>query len=154
MADSSGSSGEIMPPKDSPERATSHPPQNSGAASLSPCPRFPWSCVCSRESAGERQRVEPLAITGDPVAAFDRLKKLVAELPRTDIVEETDAYLHAECRSPKGFVDDLECRLCPSAKLIHVRSAARIVLLWDMGVNRARVETLRQGLDSAASDAA
>ena len=111
---------------------------------LSPCPRFPLSCVCSRSDAPDRQRVEPLPVAGEPGAAFARLKGLVAELPRTVIVTATDTYLHAECRSPRGFVDDLECLLCAPARLIHLRSASRIGLIWDMGVNRARVETLRR----------
>lgn len=117
-----------------------------GAASVpfSPCPRFPLSCVCSRDDARGLQRVEPLAITGAPAAAFGRLKNLVAELPRTVIVTATDTYLHAECRSPRGYVDELELCLCPSGRVVHVRSASRIGLIWDMGTNRARVELLRQ----------
>ena len=113
---------------------------------LSPCPHFPFSCVCSRDDAPGRRRIAPLVVSGDPRAAFVRLRNLVAELPRTIVVTATDAYLHAECRSPRGFVDDLECRLCASEALIHVRSASRIGLLWDMDMNRKRVETLRRRL--------
>ena len=119
---------------------------------LSPCPRFPLSCVCSRPDAPDLQRVEPLAVAGDPHAAFARLKGLVAALPRTVVVTATDAYLHAECRSPRGFVDDLECRLSASDGLIHVRSASRIAPIWDLGVNRGRVEKLRDGLRAAAGE--
>ena len=113
---------------------------------LSPCPHFPFSCVCSRDDAPDRQRVTPLVVSGDPRAAFARLRSLVAELPRTIVVTATASYLHAECRSPRGFVDDLECRLCASGPLIHVRSASRIGLLWDMDTNRRRVEALRRRL--------
>ena len=67
----------------------------------------------------------------------------LSALPETVIVAEADTYLHAECRSRRGFVDDLECRLDASGGLIHVRSASRICLIWDLGVNRKRVETLR-----------
>lgn len=56
---------------------------------------------------------------------------------------ETENYLHAECRSTLiGFVDDLELHLRPAARVIAVRSAARIGRS-DFGVNRRRVETLR-----------
>ena len=116
------------------------------SAPLSPCPDFPFSCVCSRDDAPDRQRVAPLAVAGDPLATFARLKNLVAELPRTIVVTATDSYLHAKCRSPRGFVDDLECRLCASERMIHVRSASRIGLLWDMDMNRKRVESLRRRL--------
>ena len=119
---------------------------------LSPCPRFPLSCVCSRPDAPDPQRVEPLAVSVPPRAAFARLRGLVAALPRTVVVTSTDVYLHAECLSPRGFVDDLECRLNPSEGLIHVRSASRIGLIWDMGVNRRRVERLRAGLQVAAGE--
>ena len=120
---------------------------------LSPCPRFPLSCACSRSDAPDQQRVEPLAVSGNPRAAFARLQRLVAELPRTVVVTATDTYLHAECRSPRGYVDDLECRLCTVGRLIHVRSASRIGLLWDMGVNRQRLETLRNRLQNWAGEA-
>ena len=119
---------------------------------LSPCPRFPLSCVCSRPDAPDLQRVEPLAVAGDPHATFARLKGLVAALPRTVVVTSTDSYLHAECRSPRGFADDLECRLCASERLIHVRSASRIGLIWDLSANRGRVEELRDGLRAAAEE--
>ena len=119
---------------------------------LSPCPRSPLSCVCSRPDAPDLRRVEPLAVAGDPRAAFGRLKALVAALPRTVVVTATDTYLHAECRSPRSFVDDLECRLSASQGLIHVRSASRIGLIWDLGVNRGRVEEIRDGLRAAAGE--
>ena len=113
---------------------------------LAPCPNRP-NCVCSRDDAAPRHRVEPFAVTGDPAAAFGRLKDLLAGAPRTVLVATTDHYLHAACRSRLGFVDDLECRLCPATGVIHVRSASRIGY-WDFGVNRARIEALRRRLQS------
>lgn len=113
---------------------------------LSPCPRFPFACVCSRSDAADRQRIEPLAVSGSPRAAFARLQRLVSKLPETVVVTATDRYLHAECRSKRGFVDDLECLLSASGSVIHVRSASRVSLVWDLGVNRKRVETLRSRL--------
>ncbi len=68
------------------------------------------------------------------------------ELPRARIVEETEDYLHAECRSALfGFVDDLELQLRPSESIIAVRSASRLGYS-DFGVNRRRVEALRESL--------
>ncbi len=100
-------------------------------------------CVCSRRDASWLHRVEPIAVAGDPPAAFERLKSRVAGMPRTIIVAATDDYLHAVCRTRLGFVDDLECRLDAGERVIHVRSASRSAL-WDFCVNRARVETLRR----------
>ena len=110
---------------------------------LSPCPAF-CTCVSSREDAAIRHRIEPFAASEDPDAAFARLKRLVADTPRTRIATATEEYLHARCRTPIGFVDDLEFLLCRRQGLIHVRSASRIYVAWDLGVNRRRVEALRQ----------
>ena len=113
---------------------------------VSPCPYFPI-CVCSREDASPLHRVDPIALSGEPEAAFARLKSLVARMPRTVIFTATDDYLHAVCRNRLGFVDDLECRLCPRTRVIHVRSASRLAI-WDWGLNRRRVERLRRQLQS------
>ena len=114
------------------------------AERLKPCP-FWSNCVSSRADARPRHRIEPFAISGDPAAAFARLKALLEETPRTEIVAVTDDYLHAVCRTRRGFADDVECQLSPEEGVIHVRSASRFGI-GDMGVNRERVEALRQGL--------
>ena len=120
---------------------------NAMSEPLPSCPNRP-NCVCSRDDASPRHRIEPFAVTGDPAAAFRRLKDLVAVTPRTVIVTATEDSLHAVCRSRLGFADDLECRLCPTARVIHVRSASRSGY-YDFGVNRTRVEALRRRFRSA-----
>ena len=112
---------------------------------LSPCPFFS-TCVCSRDDASARHRVEPFVVSGDPAVVFGRLKALLVGLPRTVVVTATDDYLHAICRTRLGFVDDVEFRLCPTGREIHVRSASQISFFSDFGVNRARVEALRRQL--------
>ena len=111
---------------------------------LAPCRNRP-NCVCSRADAEARHRVEPFAVSGDGAAAFGRLKELLAGMPRTAIVAATEEYVHAVCRTRLGFADDVECRLCSTDGVIHVRSASRLGY-YDFGVNRARVEALRQRL--------
>ena len=117
------------------------------AEEFAPCSFWP-NCVSSRGDAAARHRIEPLAVSGDPAAAFARLKALVEELPRTEIVTATDDYLHAVCRTRRGFADDVEFRIHPEEAVIHVRSASRFGI-GDLGVNRKRVEALRQQLRSA-----
>jgi uncharacterized protein (DUF1499 family) len=111
---------------------------------LAPCPSSP-NCVCSDGPAGEHF-VEPLFLRGDAEAAWQAAKQAVAAMPRTEVVESEPGYLHAECRSALlGFVDDLELRLHAAEGTIAIRSASR--LGWsDMGVNRRRVEALREEL--------
>ena len=113
---------------------------------LAPCGNRP-NCVCSRVDAEARHRVEPFAVSGDAAGAFGRLKSLLAGMPRTVVITATDDYLHAVFRTRLGFADDVECRLCHADGVIHVRSASRLGY-YDFGVNRARVETLRQQLRS------
>ena len=79
------------------------------------------------------------------MAAFARLKAVLEEWPRTEIVTATEDYLHAVCRTPRGFADDVEFRLHPEEGVIHVRSASRVGI-GDFGVNRKRVEALRERL--------
>ncbi len=113
-------------------------------ARLAPCPSSP-NCVSSdAEDAGHR--VEPFALAVPAPDAWRAAREVVAELPRTGIVEETDEYLHAECRSRVfGFVDDLELHLRGEQGVIAVRSASRVGY-GDLGVNRKRVESLRAAL--------
>jgi uncharacterized protein (DUF1499 family) len=117
---------------------------------LTPCPASP-NCVCSdRTSPGHA--VTALAFTGPADAAWDRLNRAVATLPRTTILRRTDDYLHAECRTLLlNFTDDLEFRLDAAAGVIHVRSASRIGYS-DMGVNPARVEAVRTAFERLAQD--
>jgi uncharacterized protein (DUF1499 family) len=111
---------------------------------LAPCPSRP-NCVCS-DARDAGHRVEPFRLAADAGRAWPALRAAVAALPRTRIVEEDDAYLHAECRSALlGFVDDLELELRRPEGEVAVRSASRLGYS-DLGVNRRRVEALRETL--------
>jgi len=108
---------------------------------LAPCPATP-NCVSSLDPGGAH-RVAPLPYEGTAQAAWSRLEGIVQSLPRTKVVTDTGAYLHAECASRVfRFVDDLEFVADERARVIHVRSAARLGS-YDFGVNRRRVEAIR-----------
>jgi uncharacterized protein (DUF1499 family) len=101
--------------------------------------------VCS-DAPDDAHRVAPFALATEPERAWRALRETLLALPRTEIVSEADGYLHAECRSLLlGFVDDLELHLRQDANAIAVRSASRLGYS-DLGVNRRRVESLRQAL--------
>ena len=92
------------------------------------------------------RRMSPLRLTAPPQQAWAAARESVLALPRTRIVTLRDDYLHAECRSAwLGFVDDLELHLRAGDGVIAVRSASRLGYS-DLGVNRARVESLREAL--------
>lgn len=111
---------------------------------LMPCPATP-NCVSS-DSRDTEHQVAPFTIKASAAEVWSVARKLIAELPRTQIVSATPEYIHAECRSALfGFVDDLELHLRPADRTIAIRSAARSGY-YDFGVNRQRVEDLRSTL--------
>lgn len=122
------------------------PPQNIGVqqGQLTPCPITP-NCVSSQETDVEHY-IEPLVTQGESIA---KLKELISQQPRTRIITASDNYLYAQFTSQwLGFVDDVEFYLNPSQPdVIEVRSASRLGES-DLGVNRQRIETLRQLLNN------
>lgn len=92
--------------------------------------------------------VEPLPFHTDAAATMSHLQSVVAALPGARIVKSESDYLYAQVTTPlMRFVDDVEFWLDPADKVVHVRSASRIGE-EDLGVNRARVEAIRQALAS------
>lgn len=75
---------------------------------------------------------------------MERLKSIVAGMPRAKVVSSTDRYLHAEFTSALfRFVDDVEFLIDPDAKQIHFRSASRVGYS-DLGANRRRMEAIER----------
>jgi uncharacterized protein (DUF1499 family) len=65
-------------------------------------------------------------------------------LKRTKIITNTENYIHAEVRTATfKFVDDVEFLFDDSEKIIQFRSRARSGHS-DMGVNRKRMEKIRE----------
>ncbi|HSM83806.1 MAG TPA: DUF1499 domain-containing protein [Nodosilinea sp.] len=125
-------------------------PTNLGVkeGKLAPCPGSP-NCVVSQGAADAEHAIAPLPYSGDPAQAMAQLVAIVTAMPRTTIVESTDNYLYAEFATKlMGFVDDVEFYLDPAESVIQVRSASRLGKS-DLGVNRQRVEAIRQALTAA-----
>lgn len=102
------------------------------------------SSTAARDDA--RHFVAPLAIAGDPAAAWAALEAALAAMPRATVVTRSPGYLHVEFASRGlGFVDDAEFALDGAAGVIHVKSAARLGIR-DFSVNRDRVEAIRAAL--------
>lgn len=116
-------------------------PNNLGARGgvLAACPASP-NCVSS-QAGDEKHRIAPLAFTGDPDAAFARLKLVLGRRGDTTIIDERAGYLRAELRTTL-FVDDGEFLLDRAHKVIHLRSASRLGYS-DLGKNRSRIEEIR-----------
>lgn len=90
--------------------------------------------------------IAPLAVRGDGPATLARLQHVVAAMPGARIVDSRPDYLYAQyTTSIMQFVDDVEFWYDPKAQPIQVRSASRVGES-DLGVNRKRVEAVRQAL--------
>jgi uncharacterized protein (DUF1499 family) len=132
--------------------ALARKPENFGVIDgrLAPCPDSP-NCVSTR-AEDPVHHIDPIAFEGPADQALARLKRAIGTAPRMRIVSEQDGYLHAEARSLIfRFVDDVEFLVTGDEKRIHIRSASRLGSS-DLGVNRARVEKIRQAFQQSSTD--
>jgi uncharacterized protein (DUF1499 family) len=107
--------------------------------------------VCSQAPrADEEHSIAPLRYRGSRDDAFDLIYRIVTtDMPRMNVVTRTQRYMHIEATSLIfRFVDDLELYAPDGAKRIEVRSGSRLGYS-DFGVNRSRVEELRERLEAA-----
>jgi uncharacterized protein (DUF1499 family) len=105
----------------------------------------------SSGSRADGHYIRPLAFEGAPDAAWQRLQRALALESGLAVVEENAAegVLRAQATSRVfKFVDDVELRLLSDAKVIEMRSASRVGY-WDFGVNRRRLERLRQRFEGS-----
>lgn len=108
------------------------------------CPNKP-NCVSSF-AEDEEHRIEALAIEGSAEAAWTGLQAVLAEAPRVEIVTRSESYIHAVYTSSlMRYRDDVEFLLRRDDGKIAVRSASRVGY-GDMGVNRNRIEAIRDAL--------
>jgi len=114
----------------------------AGDSDLPPCPSSP-NCVSSGDPDPAR-RVDPIPFLGTAEEAREGLETVVRSLPRSKVVASSGDIVRAEFRTRLGFVDDVDFRIDGGAGVIHVRSASRKGY-WDLGVNRRRVEAIREG---------
>ncbi|TWT58240.1 hypothetical protein KOR42_16110 [Thalassoglobus neptunius] len=133
---------------------TSRRPDHLGVVDgkLAPPPSSP-NCVQTQTDSPEH-KMSPWEYSGTAAEAKANLITILEELPRTNIVESTETYLHAEAKSLLfRFVDDVEFLIDEQSQLIHFRSASRVGSS-DLGVNRKRMEGLRDRFTSLQSKTA
>jgi uncharacterized protein (DUF1499 family) len=120
-------------------------PDNLGVrdGKLAPPKRTP-NCVSSQADPADKEHyIAPLVFKGD----FGAARHAVEAMPGVTLVKQAPNYLYAEFRTAlMRFVDDVELFYDDKAGLIHARSASRLGRR-DFGVNRKRVEALRQLLE-------
>ena len=107
-----------------------------------PCPNTP-NCV-STQATDAKHKISPISYSGAMSEAKEKIIKIVNSLKRTKIITNTENYIHAEVRTATfKFVDDVEFLFDDSEKIIQFRSRARSGHS-DMGVNRKRMEKIRE----------
>jgi uncharacterized protein (DUF1499 family) len=90
--------------------------------------------------------IEPLPAQADGAQTIQRLRSLVEATPGAQVMKAGSDYLYVQYTTKwLRFVDDAEFWFDPVAQRIQVRSASRLGE-GDLGVNRARIEALRQRL--------
>lgn len=105
-------------------------------------------CLSSQSSVAD-QHIDPLAIPygANPAHA---LSAVIARIPKTRIVTETNNYMHVEFRSGwLALIDDFEFYYPENAQYIEVRAVPRCNY-FDFSKNRDRIETLRKMLKEDA----
>ncbi len=117
---------------------------------LTPCPSTP-NCVCTH-SEDVRHQIEPLSSSGTAADAITAIRRLLEQMPRVRLVTQTDTYLHAEFATAVfRFIDDVEFYVDETAGVVHFRSASRVGYS-DLGVNRRRMEGIREKFQQIAAE--
>lgn len=124
-------------------------PDNLGVTQgrLAP-PKTTPNCVSSQADPSDAEHyIAPIPFKGGAVEAMAAARKAVEGMQGATVIRHEGNYLYAEFRTKlMRFVDDVELNYDEKAGLIHVRSASRLGRR-DFGVNRARVEALRSGIE-------
>ena len=106
-----------------------------------PCPDTP-NCV-STLATDKQHKIDPIKYSGSLSETKEKVIKIIDSLKRSKIITNKENYIHAEFRSATfRFIDDVELLFDDSEKIIHFRSRARLGHS-DMGVNRKRMENIR-----------
>ncbi|WP_116127208.1 DUF1499 domain-containing protein [Lewinella sp. IMCC34183] len=115
-------------------------PNDTMTRQLKPCPESP-NCVSTQSTQAKKKR-DPLPFTGSPEQALEKLKRTIADMSRTTLIEEDGYYLHYTFQTwPIPYIDDVEFILDPEAQVIHYRSASRVGHS-DLGVNSRRMKKI------------
>ena len=113
---------------------------------LDECPLSP-NCVSTltqQKSKLMAPLLVPPSITTS--ACIEKIKQVVQQVPRTQLLKERENYLHFTFKSLIfRFVDDVEFLLDTNTRELHFRSASRVGHS-DLGANKKRMQRLLEDL--------
>ena len=93
--------------------------------------------------------IDPLQLNGDSSTTLDRIEAIINGMEGGEIVKKESGYLYAQFTTRiMKYVDDAEFWFDPAENVIQVRSASRLGS-GDFGVNRKRIEFIREKLNSS-----
>ena len=104
------------------------------------------NCVSSMaDNADSEHYIEPFSYTGlSRKEAIEKMAEILEQEERCRIIRVDENYIHAEFRSKLfRFVDDAEFYFPQDEQVVQVKSASRLGYS-DLGVNRKRIEHLRE----------
>ena len=120
---------------------------------LKKCPDKP-NCVNSQVNDKEHF-IKPILVTSTQIDTKKHILQILRESKRTEVKDVRNDYIRAEVSSAVfRFIDDVEFYFPETQSkemLIHVRSASRLGY-YDFGVNRKRIEDIRNKISSYTSN--
>ncbi len=79
----------------------------------------------------------------DSEKAFIELIQILENTPRLEIINKEKDYIHAIATSRiMKFIDDIEIKNLSKDNIFQIKSSSRLGI-YDLGVNKRRVQTLR-----------
>ena len=79
----------------------------------------------------------------DSEKVFEELIQILENTPRLKIIKKDKFYIHAVATSRiMKFVDDIEVKNLNQENIFQVKSSSRLGI-YDLGVNKRRIQTLR-----------
>ncbi len=110
---------------------------------LSPCPSTP-NCVSSGQNNGS-SAIDPLPLVSADVLSL--IEGYLSSHYRAQVMSRKSHYLHVVVSTALfRFKDDLEFLVDEEKGVVDVRSSSRFGY-WDFGVNRSRIENIREFLE-------
>ncbi len=96
----------------------------------------------SSQAEAKKQRVAALPFSGSQAETLAALRKVVSEMPGSEILQQDADYLRVVFSTPLlKFRDDVEFYLDESSRSVAFRSSSRVGYS-DLGVNRERYRTI------------
>lgn len=119
------------------------------AKRLSPCPDGSQKCVSTLDTQ-EYCTMEPVPFTGSVEQAKAAVLKVIAEHPRTSVVEDEPDYVKAIFKTRViRWKDTVEFEIDADDHVVHFRSESVPYAGSDLGANRKRMTRVRAELVTA-----